>query len=408
MQDLNKIAWLLKEYYLGTIEDKDLLSLQEWMAMHTDRKKFVSDLADNKNIVQDLNSQKEILQLLEASQSEERVLTKVDTIINKSVITIRPRLNWRYYVASLVLFLSIPLIYYIVSQYTRFKEVSLVAMQDVIPTTSNVVIVLPDGSQLEVRAEKGGANIDSVNHIESMLDKDQQKIVADLPADAQLTLEVPIKSTFSVLLSDGSLVKLNAGSKLKYPNQFNNDNRTVELEGEGFFSISKKYVVNENGVKERVPFTVLTDNQKVEVLGTKFNLNTRFPKNNAKTTLVEGLVRVNSLVDRHEIILKPGEQGHFNGKEFAVKRVDIDAVIAWVDDLFYFDGTDARDVLTELGKWYNIKVEFKGRGQAIVPYYGVIDRKKSLKSVLHILQKSGLDFQVLEDGNATKLIVETN
>lgn len=94
MQDLNKIACLLKEYYLGTIQDKDLLLLQDWMAMHANREKFVSDLANNKNIVHDLNSQKEILKLLEESQSDDRVLSKIDSIVNKPVtVAIRTRLN---------------------------------------------------------------------------------------------------------------------------------------------------------------------------------------------------------------------------------------------------------------------------------------------------------------------------
>ena len=67
-----------------------------------------------------------------------------------------------------------------------------------------------------------------------------------------------------MILSDGTRVWLNADSKLKYPVTFGNDKREVELEGEGYFKVTKD---------ERKPFRVVVKKQTVEVLGTEFNVD---------------------------------------------------------------------------------------------------------------------------------------
>ena len=85
----------------------------------------------------------------------------------------------------------------------------------------------------------------------------------NLPQQVQLaynTIEVPKGSEFDLILSDGTRVWLNADSKLKYPVTFGNDKREVELEGEGYFKVTKD---------ERKPFRVVVKKQTVEVLGTE-------------------------------------------------------------------------------------------------------------------------------------------
>src|SRR5690606_10810332 len=85
------------------------------------------------------------------------------------------------------------------------------------------------------------------------------------------TITVPRGGQFMVKLADGTSVWLNASSSLTYPTKFSGHQRRVKLTGEAYFEVSQR-VLNGNR-SERIPFIVETDKQKVEVLGTVFNIN---------------------------------------------------------------------------------------------------------------------------------------
>jgi ferric-dicitrate binding protein FerR (iron transport regulator) len=86
-----------------------------------------------------------------------------------------------------------------------------------------------------------------------------------------------------IILSDGSQVTLNADSKLRYPDRFDNARREVYLEGEGYFVV--QHMMNQ-------PFILYTGNLSTTVLGTKFNVSA-YPENKAiAVSLLEGKVQV--------------------------------------------------------------------------------------------------------------------
>lgn len=76
-------------------------------------------------------------------------------------------------------------------------------------------------------------------------------------------ITVPTGGEYLVLLSDGSRVRLNSCSSLRYPVVFTGENRTVELEGEAYFEVEKSVH----------PFFVKTSNVNVRVTGTTFNVS---------------------------------------------------------------------------------------------------------------------------------------
>jgi transmembrane sensor len=74
-----------------------------------------------------------------------------------------------------------------------------------------------------------------------------------------------VQGTLTDTLPDGSVVSLNKGSSISYPEQFNNNTRKVILNGEAFFQVSAN--------KER-PFIITVNNVQVTVTGTSFNIKT--------------------------------------------------------------------------------------------------------------------------------------
>src|SRR5690606_13114762 len=102
-------------------------------------------------------------------------------------------------------------------------------------------------------------------------------------------------------------VWLNAQTTLRYPAHFAAHARTVTLTGEAYFDVAEKR--NDRG--QTIPFSVITDRQHVQVLGTEFNLKAYPDEAMTTTTLIEGRVRVERPIPGDEddvlaVTLSPG------------------------------------------------------------------------------------------------------
>ncbi|WP_431214512.1 FecR family protein [Puia sp. P3] len=186
-------------------------------------------------------------------------------------------------------------------------------------------------------------------------------------------------------LADGSKVWLNASSSLVYPTTFTGKDRTVELTGEAYFQVAKKagcpFFVNINGVR-------------VEVLGTAFNINGYDDEPVIKTTLAEGVVRVEAAGRR--LVLKPGQQAvsEGNGKALRLEPdADLDEALAWKNGVFNFNRLDIGTVMRQISRWYDVDVVYEGVRPA-GHFSGMISRNTSVSTVLKLLEFGGVHFRV--------------
>ncbi len=185
-------------------------------------------------------------------------------------------------------------------------------------------------------------------------------------------------SKSDIQLPDGSVVKLNSGSTLIYPSSFEANNRTVKLEGEGFFTIRKD---------SARPFYVNTSNISVKVLGTVFNVKSYADENTIETTLVSGAVEIYNdlkasrkpLNEKPVAVLKPNEratyikdvnkakfgrsgqfaQGQKQANLIIDKLTDAGTYIAWKDNILKFDNEKFDNIIRRLERWYGVKVDLK-------------------------------------------------
>lgn len=152
--------------------------------------------------------------------------------------------------------------------------------------------------------------------------------------------------TTAFVLPDGTNVSLNSGSILRYPEFFSKDKREVELIGEAFFDVTKdpekRFVVKTTG------------DERVEVLGTSFNMEA-FPGDSIlSTTLLEGKVRFVS--DAGSVQMNPGEKLVYNNKTSKAKltKTNGEAETAWKYGKIIFDNTPFNEVLRMLSKRFNV------------------------------------------------------
>lgn len=300
--------------------------------------------------------------------------------------------RWRPYAAALfVLLLSATWVFY-TYRTEGGPEIAGSMPSDVVPGGNHAILTLADGRQINLSNTQSGIVVGQ-EHI--LYEEDAEELVG-LKVDEAVPLElsVPGGSTYQITLADGTKVWLNAHSKLKYPSRFGNDERVVELEGEGYFSVTK-------GESGSWPFRVRVAGQVVEVLGTEFNMSA-YPEEPEKTTLVEGSVRVAPTVPPtagragppSPTTIKPGEQAIVSGSTLDVVTVDVRKYTAWKDGLFYFKHTPFDELIREIARWYDVKVVYEGavpketisgkmrRGLSLMTVLGLLDT--STKARIHL------------------------
>jgi hypothetical protein len=304
----------------------------------------------------------------------DRVFGKIDLDTEPQNITSPTWYKITGVAAAIILIISISYLFLNRSTYTDHTATIIEPGRDkaTLVLSSGKTIVLEDvangklteelGTTIE-KTEKGGINY----KIEGNTDV---RIAMNL-------LNVPKGGQFQITLSDGTKVWLNSNSSLKYPSAFSTSERRVELTGEAYFEVSKN---------KQKPFIVETSLQKVEVLGTKFNINAYDDESSTQTSLAEGSVRVSC--KNNTTLLKPGQQSTLTDQNIAVRSINLDQVLDWKNGDFNFSNNNLKEIMRKISRWYNIEVIFEGPISQET-YVAQISRKKRLNDVLRALQLSG-------------------
>ncbi|QGY47171.1 DUF4974 domain-containing protein [Maribellus comscasis] len=175
-----------------------------------------------------------------------------------------------------------------------------------------------------------------------------------LAAVDSLEVIAPIGSRTIVTLSDGSVVHLNYGSRIKYPQRFLGDAREVKLEGEGFFE------VHHNPDK---PFVVKTGKINIKAVGTSFNVHAYPEEDIVETVLVNGKVALeteNAIKESEPIgSMLPGQHITFNTNtgEISYSKVDVEKYIAWKDGKLIFEDSPIQEVASKLSRMFNVDIQ---------------------------------------------------
>lgn len=206
------------------------------------------------------------------------------------------------------------------------------------------------------------------------------------------TISTPRGKEYELVLSDGTVVLLNADSKITFPTRFTGNKRTVKLVGEAYFKVSKN---------KHLPFIVEAGNLSTRVLGTEFNLKA-YPHSDVNVTLIKGSVAVNA--EGKEVMLKPGENAEYSeNKDIEVTTVDTEGYIQWKDGYFYFDNVPLIDVVRDLGRWYNVNIEIRNNSLMSYRLHFIASRKASIKEFVDNLNEFNYLHVVHRDN---KLIID--
>lgn len=285
--------------------------------------------------------------------------------------------------AIFIIFAAGALSYYTIITIHDRKSSPQSISQVFAPATSKAILTLANGEEITLDQDSRG-DIAKTHGI--TIKKTAQGIIYTLTHDAAgsgsaeqvNTITTPKGGQYQLVLQDGTRIWLNAGTKITYPISFaGKRKREVTLVGEAYFEVAK------NPLK---PFSVRSTDQLVEVVGTHFDVSC-YIHEPLQTTLAEGSIVVSQPTTGKKKLLRPGQKSIVTLTDgILIKEVNPADEIAWKDDLFAFVQTPLSQVLAEIGRWYNVDIDYSN-----VPnekFEGEISRKITLPEVLHVLEMS--------------------
>lgn len=224
-----------------------------------------------------------------------------------------------------------------------------------------------------VMSDYGGAKIKNIGN--TLLYNDTV-FVADTVMNSLIT---PRGCEYTVVLSDGTKVWLNAASELQYPVRFGKDMRRVNLNGEAYFEVAHN---------SRCPFVVMAEEMTVRVFGTQFNVNTHKDKH-VQATLVEGVVSVQAGKEEQQRLL-PGEMADYDREagEMTVGKVNLLHHVAWKNGEYYFVDEPLENILNELALWYDVEAFYKNAAVKKICFSCYIPKYKNIDEILQLLENT--------------------
>lgn len=182
------------------------------------------------------------------------------------------------------------------------------------------------------------------------------------------------KST--IQLTDGTVVKLNSSSQLRFPENFSETQREVYLEGEAFFEVAKDATR---------PFIVYTGALQTEVLGTSFNIQTSTLQ--TEVSVATGKVKVTA--DGKQEILKPYEKAFYSThqKKLMRSKTSLLTELAWKNNTIVLNNNTLQEVAFILEDWYGVTIQLKNTSLLTCRITGTY-QNESLKNILEAISFS--------------------
>lgn len=371
---------LLTKQQNNLLNDREKNELEEWYAtLDVEQKDLINKDISNNGLIEemltgfhDLKSKRTIVRKMGFNQ---KILRWAAIFIGISLTGV------------LCLFLNSPKPNNITAQQKKIN-IDIEA-----PKTNNAVLTLGNGIKIDLGNTSTGVLATDGNE-DITKNGDDQLVYNGKDANelSYNTLTIPEGSKpMKILLADGTSVWLNVASSITFPVVFIGKERRVQITGEAYFEVAKNAAV---------PFHVTHNNLDVKVLGTHFNVNTYADEKDIKVTLLEGAVSVSKGILNG--LLKPGQQSKINAENLQViNDANLNEVMAWKNNLFYFEGADIKTVMRQIGKWYNVEVEYND--SINYAFVAKISRNENVSQLLNTLELTGLVHFKIEKNKITVL-----
>lgn len=370
-----------------------------WITKNQNADAWTDFMAGHPEFNKEVEKAREVIQILQDKYevADEGIVNKMWNNIEQydkqyrkkeNQINIRKTFSWAAFLLVLFLFGLFTLVFWKGGsndyQFSEFNDLESQEALFILPS-GNKITLTKKNSLIQFN-EKGNQLIvnDSIIHIEN-------KIQSQKKTGRLHEVFLPYGKKSKVIFSDGTVIWLNAGSRMAFPVEFADNKREVYLEGEGNFQVTK----SDN------PFVVKTGGLDIEVLGTLFNVSAYPDQNTVETVLINGSVSINisqKFLKNESVILNPNQKADFskiNNEITVMSEPDAEKYIAWVYDWLEYRRESLSSVLIKLERYYDVAFHLPPDFPVDDKISGKLDLRESLEYVMMILSDAaGIEYHV--------------
>lgn len=368
MKEIFKIAELVSKEKVGELTDEEKIQLDDWKAKG-EAEQAAYFYSSDANRIQKTH---ELYNSIDKDKAWKKITNQAPDIVIRPIVKVRNVLKW----AAIFLLPLLATTYVVNEVYWNDNQVLVEAgsSKASLQLSNGKTIYLEDFQGRNIKTSKGKL---ASNKNNSLVYQAGQAIEDVLEYN---TISTPVQGEYSMVLSDGTRVNLNAQTIVKYPVEFGRAKRELTLiSGEACFEVTKDV--------DR-PFIVhMTNGSEVEVLGTVFNIMAYNDEAEIQTTLVEGEVKF--AFEGKDVMLAPGEQSGLdrNTDEIQVREVDASEFLAWRDGKFVFDKEPLGSVFRKMSRWYGVEVNCEDQTLLNRRISGVINRYENIDKLISLIEE---------------------
>ncbi len=376
-REYEKIALLIAGEISDKLSDEEAQELAEWRKKDAANNSLYLKLRNSQNFKHWLSERKDV--------DVEKGWSKVRTELKKKSRRIVLEKFSRIAAVIIIPLLIAGIAYFYFDKQVDRNKSNQFQYTQIKPGSSKATLILGNGRSMLLDS----ANIMTVTEVDgTAIEKKKGEISYQKSEELSSqelvynTINVPVGGEYRLILSDGTKVYLNSMTTLKYPVQFGQGKREVELAGEAYFDVEK------DAAK---PFVVHTKDTKVQVLGTSFNVNAYENSKNTVTTLVEGIVKLSHARNgEYEQILKPNEQAVMDNLsgEIELHNVDVTNYTSWKDGKLVFYDMRLDDIMALLTRWYSAEVFYMNPDVKNIRFSGSLDKYDEIGKFIDIIKAS--------------------
>lgn len=365
------IARLIARYLSDEIEEEEQAELTRWRNESPENERLFREICKEENIKQNMQKR----QTFHAEDGWEGVQRKIQ------------RHRFRHRILNICKYAAIfifPVAIATVAIYKSGNEPQPLSQveEQIVPGGKKAVLILDNGEAIDLKSTSGvelKEKDGTVIQVDSTVLNYQQAPARTSEKLAYNKVNVPRGGEYQLMLSDGSKVQLNSMSSIRFPVQFAQDCRLVELEGEAYFEVSKT----------GQPFIVQTKGMKIEVLGTTFNISA-YANEEYQTTLVSGSVKVQTENGSNRI-LKPSEQACITpgSNQINVRNVDTAFYTSWIHGKINFKDQRLDDIMKTLARWYDMDVVYENEATKELRFGCYVNRYNEITPLVKLLEQTG-------------------
>lgn len=363
--------FLQDDFFIYSMRNPTLDSIVFWEKQQAEHKENQEEFLLAKFYIDSVQPKNEIL----SEEDVNEVWNNIEKINEHDKKRHAINLRWGFSIAaSIAIILSITFLF---RQKQNVPDILSVAQH------SNNIVFDKEQSQLIVAGNKA-----------YLLDKAESTIVHDSTGitidekNADLSENDLSEASFNqliiskgkrsnLILSDGTKVYVNAGTRIVYPAEFSKKKREIYVDGEIFLTVT---------LDKNRPFIVKTNTMDVEVLGTSFNILAYEEEDKHQVVLVSGSVKVHTNA-KQEFSLRPNEMFSSNGGAVEIKKVDVENYISWISGYLTYNSERLDIILKHIAKYYGKEIVCDD-ASAQLRISGKIDLKDNLDQVLKSLAQT--------------------